>query len=683
MATAVAKYAGEPVAVVLATSHGRAQDALERIEVDYESRPAVMDLEKAVEGGSPLVHEDLGTNLCVEISGRAGDPDRAFREADGVVSARLVQPRLIPSPLEPRAVVASYERGTGNMTLWLSTQAPHLERSAVVDVLGFPENKLRVIAVDVGGGFGCKIDTYPETILAAHLSMQLARPVKWVEDRQEHFLCTSHGRGEVQYVEAAYRRDGTLSGLRLRYYTDLGAYCNGGSHAVVSMLTPSGATGVYRVRDLAWTTYGVYTHKVPVGPYRGYGQHATAYVIERVMDLIAHALNMDPVEVRRQNFIAAEAFPYQTPTGREYDSGDYEAVLDKALQLAEYEVLREEQRRLRQQGGFMGIGIATTVDASGFGPSSALSVRPGYEGATVRVDPTSKVTVLTGSSPHGQGMETTFAQIAADELGVPFEDVEVVHGDTSITPRGSGTRASRSLVVGGTAIVKAGERVKAKAMQIAGALLHIDPQYVTLEQGKFFVEDIPDRHVTWADVSREAYDPRHLPSDLERGLEATAYWEPLAYTYPCSASVAVVYIDKDTGEVTLTKYIYVDDCGTVVNPLVVDGQVHGGLAQGIGAALLEEAIWDASGQLLTGSFMDYALPSAAALPRFTLDRMVTPSPHNPLGAKGMGESPTIAAPPAIVNAVVDALAHLGVTHIDMPIKPEKVWRILRAHGVAT
>jgi carbon-monoxide dehydrogenase large subunit len=504
-----------------------------------------------------------------------------------------------------------------------------------------------------------------------------------VEDRQEHFLCTSHGRGEVQYVEAAYRRDGTLSGLRLRYYTDLGAYCNGGSHAVVSMLTPSGATGVYRVRDLAWTTYGVYTHKVPVGPYRGYGQHATAYVIERVMDLIAHALNMDPVEVRRQNFIAAEAFPYQTPTGREYDSGDYEAILAKALQLAEYEVLREEQRRLRQQGGFMGIGIATTVDASGFGPSSALSVRPGYEGATVRVDPTSKVTVLTGSSPHGQGMETTFAQIAADELGVPFEDVEVVYGDTSITPRGSGTRASRSLVVGGTAIVKAGERVKAKAMQIAGALLHIDPQYVTLEQGKFFVEDIPDRHVTWADVSREAYDPRHLPSDLERGLEATAYWEPLAYTYPCSASVAVVYIDKDTGEVTLTKYIYVDDCGTVVNPLVVDGQVHGGLAQGIGAALLEEAIWDASGQLLTGSFMDYALPSAAALPRFTLDRMVTPSPHNPLGAKGMGESPTIAAPPAIVNAVVDALAHLGVTHIDMPIKPEKVWRILRAHGVAT
>jgi carbon-monoxide dehydrogenase large subunit len=329
------------------------------IEVDYESQPAVMDLEKAVEGGSPLVHEDLGTNLCVEISGRAGDPDRAFREADGVVAARLVQPRLIPSPLETRAVVASYERGTRNMTLWLSTQAPHLERSSVVDVLGFPENKLRVIAVDVGGGFGCKIDTYPETILAAYLSMQLARPVKWVEDCQEHFLCTSHGRGEVQYVEAAYRRDGTLSGLRLRYYTDLGAYCNGGSHAVVGMLTPSGATGVYRVRDVAWTTYGVYTHKVPVGPYRGYGQHATAYVIERVMDLIAHALHMDPVEVRRQNFIAADAFPYQTPTGREYDSGDYEAVLDKALQLAAYEGLREEQRRLQQQGRFMGIGIAS------------------------------------------------------------------------------------------------------------------------------------------------------------------------------------------------------------------------------------------------------------------------------------------------------------------------------------
>jgi carbon-monoxide dehydrogenase large subunit len=683
MATEVAKYAGEPVAVVVATDRGRAQDALEMIEVDYESLPAVTDLEKAVEGGSPLVHEDLGTNLCVEFSGRAGDPDRVFREADGVVSARLVQPRLIPNPLEPRAVVASYERGTGNMTLWLSTQAPHLERSSVVDVLGFPENKLRVIAVDVGGGFGCKIDTYPETILAAHLSMQLARPVKWVEERQEHFLCTSHGRGEVQYVEAAYRQDGTLIGLRLRYYTDLGAYCNGGSHAVVGMLTPSGAPGVYRVRDLAWTSYGVYTNKVPVGPYRGYGQHATAYVIERVMDRIAHELKMDPVEVRRKNFITADAFPYQTPTGREYDSGNYEAVLDKALQLAAYEGLREEQRRLRQQGRFMGIGISTTVDASGFGPSSALSARPGYEGATVRVDPTSKVTVLTGSSPHGQGMETTFAQIAADELGVPFEDVEVVYGDTSITPRGSGTRASRSLVVGGTAIVKAIERVKAKAVQIAGALLHMEPQYVTLEAGKFFVEDIPDRSVTWADVSREAYDPRHLPRDLERGLEATAYWEPLAYTYPCSASVAVVYIDQETGEVKLSKYIYVDDCGTVVNPLIVDGQVHGGLAQGIGAALLEEAVWDDSGQLVTGSFMDYAMPSAAKLPRFALDRVVTPSPHNPLGAKGMGESPTIAAPPAIVNAVVDALAHLGVTHVDMPIKSEKVWRILREKGVAT
>ena len=683
LATAVAKYAGEPVAVVVATSRERAQDALDLIEVEYETLPAVMDLEQALEAGAPLVHADLGTNLCVEVSGRAGDPDRAFREADGVVSARLVQPRLIPNPLEPRAVVASYEQGTGHLTLWLSTQAPHLERSAVVDVLGVPENKVRVIAGDVGGGFGCKIDTYPETILAAHLSRHLARPVQWVEDRQEHFLGTSHGRGEVQYVEAAYRHDGTLSGLRVRYYTDLGAYCNGGSHAVVGLLTPSGATGVYRVRDVAWTTSGVYTNKVPVGPYRGYGQHATAYVIERVMDLIAQAVHMDPVAVRRQNFIAAEALPYQTPTGREYDSGDYAAVLAKALQLAEYEGLRAEQRRLRQQGRLMGIGIATTVDASGFGPASALSARPGYEGATVRVDPTGTVTVLTGSSPHGQGMATTFAQIAAEALGVPFEDVEVVHGDTSLTPRGSGTRASRSLVVGGTAIVKACERITAKAVQIAGALLHVDQQSVTLQEGKFCVADSPDRHVTWVEVSREAYDPRHLPSDLERGLEATAYWEPLAYTYPYSASVAVVQLDTDTGAVTLTQYIYVDDCGTVVNPLIVEGQVHGGLAQGIGAALLEEAVWDDHGQLVTGSFMDYAMPSAAALPRFTLDRVVTPSPHNPLGAKGMGESPTIAAPPAIVNAVVDALAHLGVTHVDIPIKAEKVWRILRDKGVAT
>lgn len=680
MAIETAKYVGEPVAVVLASTDSAAGDALDMIDVDYEPLPVVVDVEQALEGGSPLVHEDLGTNLSVESSGSAGEPDRAFREADGVISARFAEPRLIPNPMEARAVVASYERGTGNMTLWLSTQTPHLERSFVAQVLGFPENKLRILSRDVGGGFGCKIDTYPETIIAAILAMQVARPVKWVEDRQEHFVSTIHGRGQVQYVEAAYSKDGILLGMRLRFYTDLGAYSSGGTHLVAAVSTPAGAVGVYKIQNLAWTAYGVFTNKVPVGPYRGYGQHATAYLIERIMDLIARELAMDPVEIRRKNFIPADAFPYLTPLGREFDSGDYAAALTKALELAGYEQLREEQKRLRQQGTLMGIGIATNVDRSGYGPPSGLSARAGYESGIIRLDPMGKVTAITGSSPHGQGMETTFAQIVCDNLSVPFDDVEVLYGDTAVAPHGTGTRASRSLVVGGSALVEASRIVREKATQIAATLLRVEPQHVTLQGGKFFVEDIPDSYVTWADVAGEAYGPRALPEGLTKGLEATVYWEPREYTYPYSASVATVLIDKDTGTVNLTGYVFVDDCGTVINPMVVDGQIHGGLAQGIGAALWEQAVFDGSGQLVTGSFMDYVMPMAHQLPVFTLDRTVTPSPHNPLGAKGMGESPTVASTPAVVNAVVDALAHLGITHIDIPLTPEKVWRAIQAAG---
>ena len=606
-----------------------------------------------------------------------GDPNRAFLEADGVVSLRLSEPRLVPNPMEPRAVIASYERGTGNMTMWLSTQGPHLEREIISDVLGFPEHKLRIIAIDVGGGFGCKVDSYSETVIAPLLAMLLNRPVKWAEDRQEHFLSTIHGRGEAQYVEAAYSNDGTLMGLRIRYITDMGAYCVGGSHSITEALTPSGTQGAYKVKNLTSTTLGVYTNKVPVGPYRGYGQHASSYSLERAMDLIAGKLNMDPVEVRRRNFISPESFPYRTPIGSYYDSGDYGAALDKALSLSGYETLREQQKELREQGELMGIGIATTVDASGFGPASGLSARAGFETAIVRVDPEGLVTVITGSSPHGQGHETTFAQIAADQLSVPLTDVNVMYGDTSVIPHGAGTRASRSVVVGGSAVVLASQRVVAKATEIAAGLLQIDPEFVVLEGGRFFTEDIQDQHVTWQDVAESAYGILSPPRGIERGLEATAYWEPSEYTYPFSANVAVVRIDKHTGEVTLASYVSVDDCGTVINPMVVDGQVHGGLAQGIGVALLEEAVWDDSGQLLTGSFMDYVMPKAEDFPMFTLDRTVTPSPHNPLGVKGMGESPTIAAVPAIVNAVVDALSHLGVTHVDIPLKPEKIWRLLK------
>ena len=678
MAADVAKYEGEPIAVVVAEDAYIARDALELIEVDYTPLPATVDPERALEPGAPLVHEELGTNLCVGGSRNAGNPGAAFAEADGVLSLRLVEPRLVPNAMEPRAVTASYDRGVGEVTLWLSTQAPHMERRAVAGVLGMGENRIRVLSRDVGGGFGAKIDTYPETVMAAALAMRLNRPVRWVEERQEEFTSTIHGRGEVQYVEAAYRNDGKLLALRTKYYTDLGAYCFGGTHGVAETLTPSGAAGAYTVENLEWEVFGVYTNKMSVGPYRGYGQHATAYATELVMDGIAQALGLDPAEVRRRNLIPADAFPYRTPAGRLHDSGDYHRGLEMALELADYSGLREEQARLRERGELLGIGIATTVDASGFGPSGALSVRPGYETSTVQMDTTGHVTVYTGSSPHGQGHETTFAQIAADELAVPLEDISVVYGDTALIAQGTGTRASRSIVVGGSAVATASRQVKDKALKLAASLLRTEPQFVELRRGGFFAEDIPDRYVTWRDVAALSAGPQPVPEGTERGLEASVYWEPESYTFPYSANVAVVRVGPDNGAVRLTDFYSVDDFGVVINPMVVDGQIHGGLAQGIGAALMEEAVWDASGPLLTGSFMDYAMPLAKHLPDFTTRLMETPSPFNPLGAKGMGETPTISAVPAVVNAVADALSHLGVAApLDIPLKPERVWRAIQ------
>ena len=677
MAAEVAKYEGEPVAVVVAENAYVARDAMELIDVEYEPLAAVVDAERGLDDGAPLVHEELDTNLCVTSSRSVGDPEGAFAQPAGVLSMRLVEPRLVPNAMEPRAVTASYERGTGETTLRLSTQAPHMERKAVAGVLGLPESRIRVLSRDVGGGFGAKIDTYPETIMAAALAMRLNRPIAWFEERQEEFTSTIHGRGEVQYVDAAYRDDGKLLALRTQYYTDLGAYCFGGTHGVAETLTPSGAAGAYMVENLEWTVFGVYTNKMSVGPYRGYGQHATAYAAERVMDGIAQALGLDPAEVRRRNLIPAGSFPFRTPTGRLHDSGDYHRGLELALELADYDGLRDEQARLREGGQLLGIGIATTVDASGFGPSGSLSVRPGYETSTVQVDSTGNVTVYTGSSPHGQAHETTFAQIAADELSVPFEDVSVVYGDTALIAQGTGTRASRSIVVGGSAVATASRQVKDKALKLAAALLRTEPQFVELREGGFFAEDIPERYVTWQDVAALSTGPQPVPEGAERGLEASVYWEPDSYTFPFSANVAVVQVDPDNGVVRLIDFYSVNDFGVLVNPMVVHGQVHGGLVQGIGAALWEEAVWDDSGPLLTGSFTDYAMPLAKNLPDFTVEFMETPSPFNPLGVKGMGETPTIAAVPAIVNAVADALMHLGTPALDIPLKPERVWRAMR------
>ena len=675
MASDVARYEGEPVAVVVAESAYIARDALELIEVDYEPLPAVVDCERGLDSDAPLVHEDLGTNLCVTSSRTVGDPDAAFAGADGVLSLRVVEPRLVPNAMEPRAVTASFDRGVGEVTLWLSTQAPHMERRATAGVLGIAENKIRVLSRDVGGGFGAKIDTYPETVIAAAMTMRLNRPVRWDGERQEEFTSTIHGRGEVQYVEAAYRNDGKLLALRTQYYTDLGAYCFGGTHGVAETLTPSGAAGAYTVEHLHWEVFGIYTNKMTVGPYRGYGQHATAYAAERVMDGISAKLGMDPAEVRRRNLIPSGAFPYRTPTGRLHDSGDYVRGLERVLELAGYGALREQQASFREGGQLLGVGIATTVDASGFGPSGSLSVRPGYETSTVQVDSTGNVTIYTGSSPHGQGHETTFAQIAADELAVPLENVSVIYGDTHLIAQGTGTRASRSIVVGGSAVVTASRQVKEKALKLAAALLRTEAKFVELRHEGFFAEDIPDRYVTWRDVAAFSIGPQPVPEGAERGLEASVYWEPDSYTFPYSANVAVVQVDPDNGAVQLVGFYSVNDFGVLVNPLVVHGQVHGGLVQGIGAAMMEEAVWDDSGPLLSGSFMDYAMPLAKHLPDFNVEFMETPSPYNPLGVKGMGETPTIAAVPAIVNAVADALSQLGSSApLEIPLKPERVWR---------
>ena len=677
MAADVARYEGEPVAVVIADDAYIARDGLELIEVDYEPLPAVVDCERGLEDGAPLVHEELGTNLCVTSSRTVGDPDSAFAHADGVLSLRVVEPRLVPNAMEPRAVTASYERGVDEVTLWISTQGPHLERKAVAGVLGIAENKFRVLSRDVGGGFGAKIDTYPETVIAAAMAIRLNRPVRWDGLREEEFTSTIHGRGEVQYVEAAYRNDGKLLALRTQYYTDLGAYSFGGTHGVAETLTPSGAAGAYTVEHLHWEIFGVYTNKMTVGPYRGYGQHATAYAAERVMDGIGGALGLDPAEVRRRNLIPTGAFPYRTPTGRLHDSGDYVRGLERVLELSDYAGLRDRQAEMRESGLLLGIGIATTVDASGFGPAGSFSVRPGYETSIVRVDSTGSVTIYTGASPHGQGHETTFAQIAADELAVPLEDVSVIYGDTHLIASGTGTRASRSIVVGGSAVVTASRQIKERALRLAASLLRTQPEFVELRRGGFFAEDIPDRYVTWRDVAAFSYGPQPMPEGTDRGLEASVFWEPDSYTFPFTANVAVVRVDPDNGAVQLVGFYSVNDFGIIVNPLVVHGQVHGGLAQGIGAALMEEAIWDDSGPLLTGSFMDYAMPLAKHLPDFTVEFMETPSPYNPLGVKGMGETPTIAAVPAVVNAVADALSQSGNFQLDIPLKPERIWRAVK------
>ena len=667
------RYVGEPVAAVVAEDSYTARDALDLIEVDYEPLPAVSDLEKALQPGSPLVHSQWDSNQCFTFECGTGDMDKARAEADVIVKQKFIHQRLAPISVETRGVVARYFPGEDELTVWSSTQIPHLLRAMLALVLGFPEHRIRIIAPEVGGGFGCKLNVYREEALLAHLAMKLKGTVKWIEGRRENIQATIHGRGQVGTVEAAVKKDGTILGVTYDSLLDTGAY-----HQLLTPgmppLTGLMISGSYKIPTLKFTSTGGFTNKVATDAYRGAGRPEATLVIERTMDLIARELDMDPVEIRRKNFAQPSDFPLAVATGLAYDSGNYQAALDKALEMVGYEDLRVEQKRLREEGRYMGIGFSTYVEICAMGPSAALPAG-GWESGTVRLDFTGKTTVLTGVSPHGQGEETTFAQIVSDELGVPIEDVAVLHGDTAVVPNGIGTFGSRGISVGGTAVYMATQKVREKAEAIAANVLECSTDDLEFEDGKFTVKGVPDKGITIQEVALQAHVATKLPAGMEPGLQATSVFEPSNFTFPFGTHVCVVEVDTQSGEVEILRYIAVDDCGKVINPLIVDGQVQGGIAQGLGQALLEEVVYDEDGQLVTGSLMDYAVARAEDLPPLEFARTETPSPVNPMGVKGVGEAGTIGSTPSIVNAVVDALAPFGVTHIDMPLKPEKLWRL--------
>lgn len=666
-------FVGHPIAAVVATDKYKARDAVDLIEVDFDPLDAVTDAERAALADSPVIHEEFGTNVAYVHEQSIGDVEGAFAAADKVVTQRLVHQRLAPVAIEPRGVLAQYFPGEQQLNLWSSTQIPHLMRTQVALMLGIPENKLRVVAPEVGGGFGSKLNVYAEEALLGWMAMQLGKPVKWIESRRENMLATIHGRGQMGTVEVAVKNDGTLLGLRYHVTADIGAYLQLLTPAVPT-LTGLMLSGCYKIPAIAMKCTEVFTNKMATDAYRGAGRPEATYLIERVMDCVAQELNMDPVELRRKNFPQPEEFPFATATGLFYDSGDYEKALTKALEIADYAKLREEQQAARAAGRVMGIGVSTYVEICAMGPSTALPAG-GWESATVRVEPTGKVTVLTGVSPHGQGEETAFAQIVADRLGVDLNDVLVVHGDTSVVQYGIGTFGSRGLAVGGAALAMATGKVVAKAKRLAAHILQTDEESLSFENGRF-VGAPNDKTLTIQEVALAAHLAQNIPEDFEPGLMATHFFEPKNFTFPFGTHICVVEIDKETGEVEIKRYVAVDDCGNQINPLIVQGQVHGGIAQGLAQALFEEVVYDDNGQLLTGELMDYAVPKAHQLPRYELDHTVTPTSVNPLGAKGVGEAGTIGSTPAVANAVIDALAPFGVKHVDLPLRPEKLWRLM-------
>jgi len=680
-----ARHVGDGVAVVIAEDKATAMDAAEKVVVDYEVLGSVTSSEAAIAPGAPLVHDDAPNNTSFEWElGEKAATDDAFEKAHHVTTLEFVNQRLVANAIEPRSAIGDYNPYRDDLTLYTSSQNPHLIRLLMCAfVMGLPEHKVRVVSPDVGGGFGSKIFHYPEEVICAWTTRKLGRPVKWTAQRSESFLTDCHGRDHISKAEMAFDANGKMLGLRVKTLANLGAYLSTFSCAVPTYLYGTLLAGQYTTPNIYVHVTGVLTNTTPVDAYRGAGRPEATYLVERLVDLAAHEMDMDPAELRRMNFIPPDAFPYDTPVALQYDSGNYEGALDKALEMIDYAKLREKQRKALLDGKLIGIGFSCFIEACGIAPSKVvglLGARAGlYESASVRVHPTGKVQVFTGSHSHGQGHETTFAQIVATELGLDLGDVEVVHGDTGQIPFGMGTYGSRSLAVGGSAIVKALDKVKAKARKIAAHKLEAAEDDLEFTDGNFTVKGT-DRSVAFGDIALTAYVPHDYPEGVEPGLEENGFYDPVNFTFPFGAHISVVEIDRETGKVDLLRYVCVDDVGNVINPMIVDGQMHGGIAQGIGQALYEGAHYDEDGQFITGSFMDYNFPKADSLINFETDRTVTPCPHNPLGVKGAGEAGAIAATACVANAVMDALYHRGVKDLPMPLTPERVWKALNSNG---
>ncbi len=687
VAVDVVRYAGEPVAVVVASDRYLARDAADAIVVTYESLPAVVDPEQAMTGQPTVIHKDFPNNLAVALvpSGTGVAPDfstidntavdRAFADAEVVISQRMVNHRLVPNAMEPRGVLAHWEPGKETMTIWSSTQNPHILKTMIAAMNGLGQHQVRAIAPEVGGGFGAKINIYAEEYVCSVVSKKLGLPIKWIEDRSEAFVATTHGRDIIGYIDVAARKDGKVLGLKMRLIADIGAY-NMLLTAAIPTLTMLMANGTYDIPAIRTTLTEVFTNKTPTDAYRGAGRPEATYFVERAMDMLARELKMDPAELRRKNFIRPDQFPYQTQMGAVYDSGDYEKALDAALDAANWKGLLAERDKARQEGRLVGLGLAFYVEVCGLGPSSSLPTG-GWEHGQVTIERDGRITATTGASPHGQGNETTFAQMLADQFSVPFEHVTILHGDTGVVKQGIGTFGSRSQAVAGTALHLAGTKVKAKMAQFAAAVLEASEEDIVFENGTIGVKGAPAKAKTFAEIAAYAYVPVPLPKGMEPGLSDEAFFEPANNTYPFGCHISMLEIDRETGEPKLLKLIAVDDAGNLINPLIVEGQIHGGLAQGIGQAMVEEAVYNDDGQLLTGSFMDYAMPRASDFPRFELSATCTPTPCNPFGAKGVGEAGTLGSTPCIVSAAVDALSPFGVKHIDMMLRPEKLWRIIQ------